>query len=326
MAEAALPDYLLAAAALAAVGVVVVARLRVAQAMGFLVLGVLASLIWLRMGSVDVALAEAGLGGGLLGAALVYLAAAPRAEDADERRDVTGKPHDAGRFRHVLTACFGVVAGALITVVMGAAWLRAEPALEATPPGWSEPLGQEMPGTGVEHEITGVLLTFRAYDTLLESGVLMLAALGALALMDPSRLRAPSPSVVPGSMAWMARAAAPVLLVAGLWLLFAGSSDSGGAFQSGAVLAALLILLRVAGTDLAGLHVWVLRPALVVGVLAFIAAGLLGYALTGDWLGWDPAWAFGAILTVEVLLTVGITAGLYTIYLALEPQREGVPA
>ncbi|WP_170228438.1 MnhB domain-containing protein [Nesterenkonia populi] len=318
MAEAHLLDWLLAATALAAAGTAVLPRLRIAQAMGFLVLGVVASLIWLRMGSVDVALAEAGLGGGLLGAVLVYLAAAP-STGTDER----GGPAGAGRLRARLNAMFGIIAGATITVVLGAAWLRAAPALEETPPGWSEPLAEQMPGTGVEHEITGVLLAFRAYDTLLESGVLMLAALAALALMDPARLRDPAGlPEAPRNLAWMVRAAAPVLLVAGLWLLFAGSSDSGGAFQSGALLAALLILLRVAGATLTRLHSYVLRPALVVGVLAFIAAGLLGYVLTGDWLGWDPAWAFGAILTVEVLLTVGIAAGLYTIFLALEPQGQ----
>ncbi|WP_258934166.1 hypothetical protein [Nesterenkonia pannonica] len=76
----------------------------------------------------------------------------------------------------------------------------------------------------------------------------MLAALGALALMDPARLSASQTfSVVPRNLSWMVRAAAPVLLVAGMWLLFAGSTDSGGAFQSGAVLTALLILLRVSG-------------------------------------------------------------------------------
>lgn len=39
----------------------------------------------------------------------------------------------------------------------------------------------------------------------------------------------------------------PLLLLVGLWLLFAGTSQPGGAFQSGAVLAGMLIMLQLTG-------------------------------------------------------------------------------
>ena len=76
-------DWMLVAAALAAATVTLIPRsgrqgARMVQAMGFLLLSVIVSLMWLRLGSIDVALAEAALGGGLLGAVLVFIAAAPR--------------------------------------------------------------------------------------------------------------------------------------------------------------------------------------------------------------------------------------------------------
>ncbi|WP_258934165.1 hypothetical protein [Nesterenkonia pannonica] len=145
MGEAGLVDWILAAATLAAAKRGGLCPLRMAQAMGFLVLGVLASLVWLRMGSVDVGLAEAGLGGGLLGAVLVILAAAPQRAPSSESRGMPAAP----------AALFGTVAGVLITLVLGAAWLRAAPALEQQSPGWSEPLAEQLPSTGVEHGITG---------------------------------------------------------------------------------------------------------------------------------------------------------------------------
>lgn len=124
---------------------------------------------------------------------------------------------------------------------------------------------------------------------------------------------------------WLVRVIAPVLLLAALWLLFAGSTDSGGAFQSGAVLAALLILLRLAGLAprrWPTAHDALLRVALVLGVVVFILAGLLGPVLGQPWLSWDPAWAFAVIIAVEIVLTLGIAAGLYAIFLALEDPGE----
>jgi multisubunit Na+/H+ antiporter MnhB subunit len=174
-----------------------------------------------------------------------------------------------------------------------------------------------MAATGVDHEITAVLLSFRAYDTLLESVVLLLAGIVVLALgADRPRVgeqQVPLPSIA----GWVIRIAAPVLLMLGLWLLFAGSSGSGGAFQSGSVLAGLLILLHLAGARLRLLH-RLLIPLLVVGVLVFLGAGLLG-PLTGQpWLTWPGGRQFLFIFLVEAFLTVGITVALYALYLALE--------
>lgn len=309
-------DWMLAAAALAAVGTVLTPgsaqpHARIVQVMGFLLLGVLTSLIWLRLDSVDVGLAEAALGGGLLGGALVYVAAAAHKDQPSKEQ-----PRAALSW---FTPFLGFAAGAVLVLSLAAVWFR----VEQTMPDWSAPLQDQLPATGVEHGITGVLLAFRAYDTLLESAILMLAALAALALRAESdRHTQPGGGSNPGgsNLSWMVRLTAPVLLLAGLWLLFAGSSDSGGAFQSGAVLAALLILIRVSGI-LRAAPGWLLHTALVAGVVVFAVAGVLGPLMGEPWLSWDPAWAFAAILTVEVLLTAGIAAGLYALYLGLEAPR-----
>lgn len=330
-----LADWMLVAAALAATAVTVLPRsgrpgARTVQAMGFLLLSVVVSLVWLRLSSVDVALAEAGLGGGLLGAVLVVIAAAPRRREALTPRG-----------RAWLAPTLGTAAGAALTVVLAAVWVR----VEQTMPEWTQPLQAQMPigGTGsdgVAHEITGVLLAFRAYDTLLESGVLMMAGVAALALrreaapsapLGRKSAAAPVPPVLSAgtdALVWLVRVIAPVLLLAGLWLLFAGSTDSGGAFQSGAVLAAMLILLRVTGTvpdwlTAAGSDA-LLRLSLVIGVVVFIVAGLLGPLAGQPWLSWDGGWAFAAILTVEILLTVGIAAGLYALFISLGGADEVV--
>lgn len=305
-------DIALGLATLSVAAMTLIARSRTTQAMGFLALGALLSTVWVTLGSIDVALAEAALGSGILGAILVWLAVA--SPSAPALPDDSGSPS-----RPRIRIAIGFIAGALTSLVAIAAWTRVADTL----PRWDSPLAERLPDTGVTHEVTGVLLAFRAYDTLLESAVLLLAAITVLALgrdggLTQLRHRRPH---APSTLSWVVRFSAPLLLLFGLWLLFAGSSQAGGAFQSGAVLCALLILMHTAGFGLERFaQRWIL-PLLVIGVIAFIAAAMAGPLAGKAWLTWEPAWAFSAILVVETLLTVGIMTGLFVIYLALENPR-----
>lgn len=315
-------DIVLTAAVLVTIAVTVLVSSRRSQAFSFLGMGVVMALIWLRLGAVDIALAEAALGTGLLSALIVWLAVY-RAPPIEQKGD--GQPSQpASRW---LDAGLGVVVGSLVVIVLAAVWLRVEQRL----PTWEQPLVDQLPETGTEHGVTGVLLAFRAYDTLLESAVLMAAGVVVLALG-----RGPGPSlgytggpvpVVPGPLRWLVRLIAPVLLLFGLWLMFAGSSDFGGAFQSGAVLAGMLILLRVGQVKMRVFNQRIAPVLLVSGVVVFIGFAALGPFLGLEWFTWNPEWAFAAVLTIEIFLTAGITAGLYVLYLGLEsPVREGQEA
>lgn len=313
-----LVDVVLTAAVLLTIAVTVFVSSRRSQAFSFLSMGVVMTLIWLRLGAVDIALAEAALGSGLLSALLVWLAVyrGPPGEQESEGQPV----HPVPRW---LNAGLGIVVGALVVVVLAAVWLRVEQRL----PTWEQPLVDQLPATGAEHGVTGVLLAFRAYDTLLESAVLMAAGVVVLALgRGPGTglgyAGGPVP-VVPSPLRWLVRLIAPVLLLFGLWLMFAGSSDFGGAFQSGAVLAGMLILLRVGQVQMRVFNERAAPVILVCGVVVFIGFAAVGPVLGLEWFTWDPEWAFAAVLTIEVFLTAGIAVGLYVLYLGLEsPVRE----
>ncbi|WP_150463210.1 Na(+)/H(+) antiporter subunit B [Nesterenkonia ebinurensis] len=317
-------DITLGLAVLAVAGLSLIPRSRLVFTMGFLALGIVITMVWLRLDSLDVALAEAAIGTGLLSALMVWLAIrSPEPPGAGGMQSSPRLPW--------LRPVIGAIAGSGLTMVMAAVWLRVDQQL----PAWRQSVDQQLPDTGVEHPITGVLLAFRAYDTLLESAILMLTAAAVLALCRGGGLSTPgthrlgvhqtsSPMPpVPSALPWAARLLAPALVLLGLWLLFAGSADSGGAFQSGAVLAAAFILLRTSQVSLGTATEHWLRPVLVGGVVIFILAGLLGPVLGLPWLSWEPGWAFVVVLIVEVLLTAGIAAGLYTLFLTLE-NPEGV--
>lgn len=307
-------DLMLGAGLLIVVALALFPRSRQRLSMAFLGLGTLMTLVWLRLGGVDVALAEAALGTGLLSGLLVWLAT--RTSDGRDPGAEQG-----GGSRPWFRVSLGVVAGAVISIAGLVVWARLEPSLLR----WSGPLPDRMVDTGVTHEVTGVLLAFRAYDTLLESAVLMFAGVAVLALGRDGGLHQADlpPSEVPSTLRWLVRGIAPVLLLLVFWLLFVGSSDAGGAFQSGALLAGLLILLTIAQVSMGAFAKRWLRPLLVSGVAVFILAGLVGPMIGRAWLSWDATWASAAVVTVEVFLTAGIAAGLYLMYFALVNPQEG---
>lgn len=172
-----------------------------------------------------------------------------------------------------------------------------------------------MDDSGVAHPVTAVLLNFRGYDTLLEIGVLLLALVAMLAVCVREDDRAaPAATGTDPVLRTLASLAVPTMLLASVYLLWAGSFRPGGAFQAAAVLAAAAVLQYLAGM----MRGWAapdagLRMGLAAGFLIFIAvaAVLLG---AGAMLQYPPDSAGALILLVEAALTVSlglILAGLF---------------
>lgn len=206
----------------------------------------------------------------------------------------------------LLAALFAAI---LITVMLELAALP--------PPAVNLPdaVGIRMEATGVAHPVTAVLLNFRGYDTLLEIGVLLLALLVVLAVAPHGEKAPPDPSSrADPVLQTLARIVVPLMVLAAVYLLWAGAYQSGGAFQAGAVLGAAAVLLHLAGLlpgwDTPGAR---LRIGLAAGFLVFLAVAtvLLGQ---GALLQYPPAQAGGLILLIEAGLTLSlglILAGLF---------------
>jgi multisubunit Na+/H+ antiporter MnhB subunit len=168
-----------------------------------------------------------------------------------------------------------ILVGLLCLAVAGAlGWAVLERTLPAE--NLPERVAEAMPQSGVDHPITAVLLNFRGYDTLLEIAVLLLAVVVALALREaqpdrPEAMGLENP-LLRAVMAWLL----PLILITTGFLLWAGAYQPGGAFQAGSVLAAGGLLLRLAGVTTAWLdNPAVLRTGLAMGLLTFLAVGLL---------------------------------------------------
>ena len=257
----------------------------------FIAFGLALALIWARLGAADLALAEAAIGAGLTGVLLfTALARQPRPADKPEATDT----------RRRLGAA-AVVLPLLILLVQGLAPLsELEPLLPAL-------ITLHLDETGVSHPVTAVLLNYRAWDTLLELCVLLLALLGARQLGPrPLDLAEPWPLL----RAW-ARVLAPLLVLAAGYILWRGASAPGGAFQAGAILASGVVLLRLSGL-LPRLR-WSSMPLRVLvlgGLLVFIGVALMTAWLGEGWLTYPRGAAKLLIVLIESVATLSIAASL----------------
>ncbi|WP_185265545.1 hydrogenase subunit MbhD domain-containing protein [Halopseudomonas xiamenensis] len=255
----------------------------------FIAFGLLLALVWARLGAPDLALAEAAIGAGLTG--VLLLSALGR--HADE----PAQPGSA--VRTLATLLLGV----LVLILL----LRAVLPLAQGPQPLPALVNSQLEASGVSHPVTAVLLNFRAWDTLLELLVLLLAVLGVRQLQPAGR---PRPGVWPLLQAW-SRILAPLSVIIGGYLLWRGSHAPGGAFQAGALLAAGVVMLRLAG--LLPLLRWengLLRLLVLVGVALFLTVAAAGAWFGAGWLNYPAHWSGALIVLIEVAATLSIAASL----------------
>lgn len=279
----------------------------------FIAFSLVMALAWVRVEAPDIALAEAAIGAGLTGALL--LTALARLDPAARSDDDAAVPAGARRWRRGLAAVMPLcVAAGLGLVIMS---------LPPLAPGLSREIAAHLDASGVSNQVTAVLLNFRAYDTLLEMLVLLLALLGAWSLrLAPLERQAPPGPVLDV----LTRLVTPVLILVMAYLLWAGSHAPGGAFQAGAVLGAAGVLLLLAGWRLSALLAErPVRAALVAGAATFVAVAAAMLPIEGRLLQYPPAQAGMLILVIESVATLSIGATLAALFLGGRPPDRGRP-
>jgi multisubunit Na+/H+ antiporter MnhB subunit len=182
------------------------------------------------------------------------------------------------------------------------------------------PAAAHLAQSGVSHPVTAVLLNYRAYDTLLEIAVLLLALLAILAVAGTPAAAPPQAS--DPVVQTLARLVAPLAVVVAVYLLWAGAFRPGGAFQAGAVLAAAAVLLHLAGL----LRGWGfpplrLRLGLAAGFAVFLTVAAV-LAMRGALLEYPPDTAGMLILLIESGLTFSLGLILAGLFLCLAHEDE----
>jgi multisubunit Na+/H+ antiporter MnhB subunit len=282
---------------------------------GYLAYGLLLTVAWVQLRGVDIALTEAAIGGGLTGFLLVRASAKLRVFEAKARAEVPST-----RVRLLAGLMAGGVAGALALALL----TLPDPA-----PTLAREAVANIASTGVGNPITAVLLAFRAMDTLLEAIVLLFALIGVWSL-SPDRawggVPGPAQHADPdGMLAYVARVLPPIGMVAGAYVFWVGADHPGGKFQGATILAAMWLLVIMAGLATAppiGRR-W-LRALLVAGPLAFIAVGASGTISAGAFLAYPAGFAKPLILVIEIALLPTLTLILGLMLLGV-PRRGATP-
>ena len=271
----------------------------------FVAFGLLLALAWVRLNAPDVALAEAAIGAGLTGALLLGALARLRGSGAHETpRAKTGRPRARGGARLMAAAGASVVACGLAATMI---------VLAPRAVGLDAEVARNLGASGVSNPVTAVLLNFRGYDTLLEAGVLLLALIGARSIgpaVDDASASGPAGLV----LETLARFLAPLAILVSGYLLWVGAYAPGGAFQAGAVLAALGVVLVLAGRGELPVAGFALRFLFVLGPAAFVTVAAATLGLGGSLMEYPPAYAGILILAIEAAATLSIGATLLALF------------
>jgi len=276
----------------------VVARDAHAAVIGFVVYGLLLAIAWVRLAAPDVALTEVAIGSGMTG--MLLLGAAAR----------VGTGLQAARIGFRGRLAIGVLCG-MVSAGLAIVILFPPETVRTLAPMVMDNLAQ----SGLGNPVAGVLFVYRALDTLLEKVVLLLALLGIWSLAPDCAWGG-----IPGlriylqpssTLTFLAQLLPPVGIVVGIYMCWVGANVPGGAFQGGTVLAAMWLLVMIAGLrSVPSIDRFWLRFLLVVGPIIFLAIGLAGFVLADAFLAYPAGYAKPLIVAVEVALTLSIGATL----------------
>ncbi|MCA3561460.1 MAG: DUF4040 domain-containing protein [Aestuariivirga sp.] len=306
-------DIVLALLLLGVGGWSVIARNMMTAVIVFIAYGLLLSLAWVRLHAIDVSLTEAAIGSGATGLLMVIAA---HKVAGDTKRVV-----QLSRGFHALAAVFAAL------VAIGIAALAF--VLPGEPVSLAAPVLARLPESGLGNPVAGVLFVFRSFDTLLEKVVLLLALTGVWALArDEDWGGVPGLRLFPerhSVLGLLARTLPPIGFVFAIYMTWAGADVPGGAFQGGTVLAAMWILVMVAGVRKAPrVSSPLLRLAIVTGPVVFLLIGFLGFLTPGAFLAYPEGFAKPLIVAMEIALTLSI-AVILGLLIAGPPKGEDAP-
>jgi multisubunit Na+/H+ antiporter MnhB subunit len=286
-----------------------------AATVGYVVYGLLLSLVWIRLFAVDVALTEAAIGSGVTGVLLIGAAARLRGVEPASNETAL-----SGLSRLAIAALCILVSLALAGVVL---------LLPDQGPSLAPQSMQHLPETGLGNPVTAVLIAYRAFDTMLEKVVLVLAVVGVWSLGadkywggSPGEPRAERPEP---TLAFLAQILAPLGVLVGIHIFWVGADEPGGAFQGGAILAAMWMIVMMARlSEAPPTRAFWLRLALIAGPVVFLAAGVAGAIFAGGFFAYPPGFAKPVILFIEAFMVLSIAVTLPMLVMG-PPRREPRP-
>jgi uncharacterized MnhB-related membrane protein len=287
----------------------------------FFAFGLALALAWVRLGAVDVAITEAAIASGFLGVLFLdalrdfSFSAANMQVNPEAVQNSLSKKNPKPLLLPRVVLVFGL--GLFLLIALEAVWKIPEGG------GLTTAAEALLPESGVEHPVTAVLLNFRAYDTWLEMGVILLGLLAIFAVGGIKFYPMHSEATEDPLLRQVILFFTPVLFLFGAFLLYIGKSGPGGAFQAAVLWGAIGILLHLGGRPVFSVMPrWLGQLLLTIGLVFFLILGFLFLAGGAALFEYPPAYAGVLILIVETLAAISIAAALTAIFANLNQVNK----
>lgn len=273
----------------------------------FIIFGIFIALAWVQLQAPDIALVEAVIGSALTGVlflgCLGYIETSSRRIDREPRSASLGEKIYHNLF-NILLVFFAFV---LSFVVLG---------LPEQTSGLSPLVISSLDRSGADNPVTAVILNFRGYDTFLEIGVLLLVAIAVLSINSTRstsmNICLAKKSRILGAFLYIIT---PLMVVFAFYLLWVGTKAPGGAFQAGAMLAGVGILMLIGGVRINIMYKHKLMRCLyALGFVGFLLAGVMAMGGHRQFLEFSPRHAKHIIFVIELLATISIACILLTLF------------
>jgi multicomponent Na+:H+ antiporter subunit B len=168
---------------------------------------------------------------------------------------------------------------------------------------------------GAPNIITGILLSYRGFDTLGEVAVLFMVAAGVglvLGERGPRRVAEPKARTASTEIVQTGTAILlPLISIFAAYIIMNGHLSAGGGFQGGAIIASGVMLLLLARPDIGLDHDFLGITESLAGVL-FVLAGIAGLVFAGGFLDSRmlPLGQFGAFFSAGAIPVISVLLGV----------------
>lgn len=171
---------------------------------------------------------------------------------------------------------------------------------------------------GAPNVITGILLTYRAFDTLGEVAVLFMVAAGVGLVLKTSgeagtQSASDSEAAEPASeiVRTAAQVLVPLIAIFAAYIVMNGHISAGGGFQGGAVIASAVLLMLLADPS-HRLNTALLSITESVAGVLFVLVGIAGLLLAGGFLDNRilPLGQFGAFFSAGSIPVLSVLLGV----------------
>jgi len=178
-------------------------------------------------------------------------------------------------------------------------------------------LSQVPQGLGAPNVVTGILITYRGFDTLGEVAVLFMVAASISSLLGSKSNAGPDAQSIgagrrPSELVRNgAEVILPLIFLFGAYVIMHGHLSAGGGFQGGAIVASGVMLLILAAPSTRIDQAFLSVTESLAGVL-YVSAGILGLIFAGGFLDSHilPLGEFGTLISAGAIPLISTLLGI----------------